>query len=111
VPHEEVEQHRGTEKKRRLSSSLRLDETLLEKVFIQSRMDTINVEYEWFNYTLAQFWHTYDAWLGQYIRMLIEQNIGSMGFCTLELCTLGQVHFSLNFYADSLITKQFMKNC
>ncbi len=88
---EEADQPGGTKTKLRPSSALGLDETLLEKLFVQSRMDTINVEYEWFNYTLAQFWHTYDAWLGQYIRMLIEQHIGNMIFCTLETCTLGQV--------------------
>jgi hypothetical protein len=95
VPHEEAEQPQHTKQKpeRRLSSTLRVDEALLEKVFIQSRMDTIDVEYEWFNYTLAQFWHTYDAWLGQFIRMLIEKSIGNMRFCTLEVCTLGQVRF------------------
>ena len=73
------------------SLNLNLDPSLLEKLFVQSRMDTINVDYEWFNYTLAQFWHTYEGWLGQYIRMIIETSIGSISFLKLETCTLGQV--------------------
>ena len=54
-------------------------------------MDSINIEYEWFNYTLAQFWHTYNGWMDQYIRMLIEQSIIGMAFLNLEVCTIGKV--------------------
>lgn len=82
---------RRDKKKQNLSSGLEIDPNFLRKLFHDSRMDTINVEYEWFNYTLAQFWHTYSDWIDEYVRMQIEQAVGSMKFLKLEECTLGKV--------------------
>lgn len=90
VPRFETGQ-RSSDIRKQFSSVPGIDPSVLRKLFDQSQMDSINVEYEWFNYTLAQFWHTYSEWMDEYTRMLIEQGIGDMGFLTLHECTLGKV--------------------
>ena len=90
---------------------MEIDLNFLRKLFHESRMDTINVEYEWFNYTLAQFWHTYSDWIDEYVRMQIEQAVGSMKFLKLEECTLGKVGLAnartLNLVISMLATFRF----
>ena len=70
---------------------LHIDPALLEDFIQQSKNDVVSMDYEWFNYTLAQFWHVYGAWAGELIRSYIERSTIGMSFLVIETCTLGKV--------------------